>query len=136
MKALENNWKSKSLENLEKIKLEKTDSTNLVNRTIALWKLPLNEFTVEDLRIMIGQQMGLTYLIPLALEILKGDPFAEGDFYEGDLLQNVLNINVVYWNSNKEHKIQLNNILAVNHEGVTERSINTSIFVKYYEGSL
>ncbi len=39
---------------------------------------------------MIGQQMGLEYLIPLAIERLRDDPLAEGDFYRGDLLQNVL----------------------------------------------
>jgi hypothetical protein len=31
----------------------------------------LRDFTVEDLRIMIGQDFGLTYLIPEAIEFLE-----------------------------------------------------------------
>ncbi|MEU6211834.1 contact-dependent growth inhibition system immunity protein [Streptomyces sp. NPDC047023] len=30
--------------------------------------------------------MGLAYLLPVAVEVLRDDPRAEGDMYEGDLL--------------------------------------------------
>jgi hypothetical protein len=39
---------------------------------------------------MIGQNIGLEYLVPLAIERLQRDPFAAGDFYPGDFLGNVL----------------------------------------------
>jgi len=51
---------------------------------------PLDEFTVEDLRIMIGQEIGLPHLLPRAIEILENDPLAEGDHYPGDLLMSVI----------------------------------------------
>ena len=88
---LENNWRQKTLENLEKDFWGKPDfDSHLVTRCYELRKLPLDNFTTEDLRIMIGQEIGLDYLIPLAIEVLTIDLFAEGDFFEGDLLKNVL----------------------------------------------
>jgi hypothetical protein len=58
---------------------------------------PIGEFTVEDLRIMIGQSIGLTHLVPLGLELLEKDPLAEGDYYPGDLLQSILSVDPEFW---------------------------------------
>ena len=64
--------------------------TPLTRRTRDLARIPLREFTVEDLRLLIGQERALDTLLPLALGELKKDPFAEGDMYVGDLLMTVL----------------------------------------------
>ena len=64
--------------------------TPLTQRIHDLARMPLREFTVEDLRLLIGQQRALDILLPLALEELEKDPFAEGDMYVGDLLVTVL----------------------------------------------
>ena len=53
---------------------------------------PIDEFGIEDLRIMIGQSIGLKHLLPVALAQLEENPFAEGDFYPGDLLAAVLGV--------------------------------------------
>lgn len=58
---------------------------------------PVAEFTTEDLRFMIGQEVGLEWLLPIALEQLEHDPFVEGDLYPGDLLVSVLRIRGGYW---------------------------------------
>ena len=73
----------------------------LVKTCHQLRKKPLKEFTTEDLRIMIGQNINLEFLIPLAIEKLKEDILAEGNYYEGDLLNNILNSEKQYWLSNK-----------------------------------
>ncbi|WP_321285372.1 contact-dependent growth inhibition system immunity protein [uncultured Sunxiuqinia sp.] len=92
MTKLENNWRQKTLTNLEKDDWQHFDSdSRLIKRTKELRKVPLNKFTTEDLRIMIGQQFSLDYLITLAIETLSVNIFAEGDFYEGDLLKCTLN---------------------------------------------
>ena len=71
---LENNWRQKTLENLEKDYWDNPSyDSHLVKRCHELRKIPLDSFTTEDLRIMIGQQIGLDYLIPLALETLTID---------------------------------------------------------------
>jgi hypothetical protein len=56
----------------------------------ALRRKPLCEFTVEDLRIMIGQGIGLPHLAPLAVLQLQRSPTVQGDFYPGDLLRAVI----------------------------------------------
>lgn len=55
--------------------------------TTSLRKKPLGQFTTEDLRIMIAQDIGADVLKPFALAVLQEDPMAEGDYYPGDLLE-------------------------------------------------
>ncbi len=69
----------------------------LVATVHRLRRKPLSDFTVEDLRIVIGQGIGLPFLIPLAVERLEEEPLAAGDFYPGDLLQAVLRTDVGFW---------------------------------------
>ncbi|WP_457618472.1 contact-dependent growth inhibition system immunity protein [Lutibacter sp.] len=100
----ENNWKNKSLENLEKdIWDEPEYSSHLVTTCHKLRKKQLKDFDIEDLRIMIGQNIGLKFLIPLAIEKLKQNILAEGDLYEGDLLKSVLTSEPDYWKEEKEN---------------------------------
>ena len=81
----------KTLEELEGEDWGKPEfKSNLVITTHRLRKKPIDEFTNEDLRIMLGQGFGLPYLLPLALKVLEKNPLADGDLYEGDLLQNTL----------------------------------------------
>ncbi len=56
---------------------EPTYPSHLVNECLRLRRTPLCNFSIEDLRIMIGQNIGLAYLVPLALERLHDDPFAK-----------------------------------------------------------
>ncbi|NNE89496.1 MAG: hypothetical protein HKN27_15615 [Silicimonas sp.] len=77
----------KSLEQLEKDIWPAPDYPSyLVTTCHELRKKKLSDFTAEDLRIMIGQSIGLRYLLPKAIEFLQEDPFCQGDFYQGDLL--------------------------------------------------
>jgi hypothetical protein len=76
---------------------EPTYHSSLVIECHRLRKVPLKEFTTGNLRIMIGQKISLEYLLPLALEELGKDPFARGDFYRGDLLENVLKVPDEFW---------------------------------------
>ena len=52
---------------------------------------------------MIGQSIGLNYLVPLAIEVLKENILAEGHFYDGDLLNSVLTSDKVYWIENSSN---------------------------------
>lgn len=52
-----------------------------------LRKKPLGQFTPEDLRMMIAQDVGADVLKPFVLAALADDPLAEGDYYPGDLLE-------------------------------------------------
>jgi len=68
--------RSKSLQELEGEDWGEPEfQSYVVTNAHRLWRVPLRDFTVEDLRIMIGQQLGLRYLIPIALENLRANPF-------------------------------------------------------------
>ncbi len=128
---LENNWRDKTLEYLEEDIWEETNyDSHLVKRCHELRKLPLNNFTTEDLRIMIGQQISLKYLIPLALEVLAIDIFAEGNFFEGDLLKNVLTIDTDFWNKNKNYWVALDNLIKDRRSEIIAHKIDTTKFDK------
>lgn len=71
----------------------------LVRRCHALRRKPLHDFTIEDLRIMIGQNISLNYLVPLAIEQLRRDHLVAGDFYPGDLLATVLKVESGFWHA-------------------------------------
>lgn len=88
------------------------DATPLTIKCHALRKKRLSDLTVEDLRLMIGQHISLEYLVPVALDTLEENPLAEGDFYEGDLLLNVLKIESSYWEEHKEYKMLLDKVMS------------------------
>ncbi len=128
---LENNWKYKTLENLEKDEWPHFASdSRLIRRTKELRKVPLDTYSTEDLRLMIGQQISLDYLIPLALETLTKDLFAEGEFFEGDLLKNVLGINNSFWNSNKKYWLTLDNLIKNRRNEIVAKKFDTTKFDK------
>jgi hypothetical protein len=58
-------------------------STRLVRRCHELRRVPLQEFTTEDLRLMLAQQIAVPILLPMALDELAEDPLVEGDMYPG-----------------------------------------------------
>lgn len=94
----ENNWEEKSLENLEKdFWSEATSDSRLVKTCHLLRKKTIKNFEIEDLRVMIGQNIGLKFLIPSALNKLTADILAEGDYCKGDLLKSVLTIEAKFW---------------------------------------
>jgi hypothetical protein len=76
---------------------EPTHKSPLVETCHRLRRKRLVDFSVEDLRIMIGQRIGLRFLVPLALDQLEQQPLAEGDFYPGDLLAAVLRSDQSFW---------------------------------------
>ena len=84
----------KTLEQLEKDIWGKPEfGSHLVTTCHALRRKPIGELGVEDLRILLGQDIGTRYLLPLAKAVLRDDPLAEGDLYPGDLVEAVLRHN-------------------------------------------
>ncbi|MEW2330703.1 contact-dependent growth inhibition system immunity protein [Micromonospora chersina] len=87
------------------------DATFLVRRCTELRRKPLAEFTVEDLRIMLGQEIGVPALLPLAVQVLLREPLAEGDHYPGDLLHNVLRLPDSAWSNLRAERKRLASVL-------------------------
>ena len=124
------NWRYLTIENLEKQDFGNPNEapTNMIKRCLELCKVPLDKFTVEDLRLMIGQEFSLQYLIPLAIEHLQSDIFAEGDFYPGDLLNNILSVDKKFWFANRDLWTKINDLIKNKREELEASKISTKLF--------
>ena len=80
----------------------KPEDSRLVRECLRLRRVQLKKLTIEDLRLLIGQDISVDHLLPLALEILRLNPFAEGACYAGDLLVNVLGVSEGFWKQNRD----------------------------------
>jgi hypothetical protein len=69
--------------------------------------VPLKQLRIEDVRLLIGQSLGLEFLVPMALDQLEAHPLTAGDFYPGDLLKNVMEVSESFWNSHPELRERL-----------------------------
>ncbi|MDF2455104.1 MAG: hypothetical protein K0R51_1097 [Cytophagaceae bacterium] len=128
---LENNWRQKSLESLENNTwpaLSSDEGSYLIRTCNSLRKKQLQDFTTEDLRIMIGQEIGLYFLVPLAIETLTDNLFAEGDYYEGDLLKSVLEVDTKFWDDNKNYWQQLNELFKNRRQEIKAMKFDISKF--------
>jgi len=85
--------RSRTLEQLEgEVWGEPQFDSYVVTESHRLRRVPIRQLTVENLRLLVGQKLGLPWVLELALEILEVEPFAEGDLYEGDLLASVMEL--------------------------------------------
>ncbi len=89
-----------------------TDSSALVTTCLTLYEKPLKDFTVENLRVMIGQSIGLEFLLPLAIELLQENPFVEGDYFPGDLLSVVMQVEPSFWQTHPDLYWSVSEIVA------------------------
>ncbi|WP_276979930.1 contact-dependent growth inhibition system immunity protein [Flavobacterium filum] len=113
MKTLENNWRQKSIENLEKDFWGQSpkDSTPLVDKVHRLRTIQIEKLEPKNIRLLISQNVGLNFLIPVALDLLRDDIFIDTELFEGDLLKSVITVDNKFWNNNKELKDQLDGLL-------------------------
>ena len=133
---LENNWKHKTLDSLEKRNTPIVDEfaeNSLVNTCQKLRRKQLKEFTIENLRVMIGQNIGLNYLIPLAIEKLEANILAEGDFYEGDLLKAVLRSDEAYWRKEKSNLKEVCDFFQSKFDLLTDFDTTKSIKQSWFD---
>lgn len=102
-----------TLEALEKDRWDEPDfKSHLVTECHRLRKVPIGEFSTENLRIMIGQGFGLPFLVPIALERLAANPFLSGDFYPGDLLLSVVKVDSKFWQDNPRLMAELQDVMG------------------------
>jgi len=69
----------------------------MVARIHELRRVPVGQLSVDDVRLLIGQNVGVHTLLPIAVERLSRDPLLAATFYPGDLLRAVLRIPEAYW---------------------------------------
>ncbi len=87
------------------------EKSYIVRSILGLRHKRLRELDVEDLRMAIQQDIGLRYLMPLALKELERNPLAEGMHYPGDLLCAVLRASPKFYKGNPDLKRKVEIIL-------------------------
>jgi CDI immunity proteins len=81
---------------------EPTFPSGLVTRCHELRRKPVSEFTLADIRLLIGQSISLPILMPRALAALGADPLVEAFYYPGDLLSAVVRADRAFWQQHPE----------------------------------
>jgi hypothetical protein len=113
---------TQSIEQLENEYWQETDfPTSLVERCFRYRKIPVGDLTTEQLRTLIGQQIGLKYLVPLALKFLEQNLLTEADLYEGDLLASVLAVDAAFWWQNPSIKLEVRQLILDGKENIKHR---------------
>jgi hypothetical protein len=80
----------KTLERLTGMIFPDDETTSLVERATRAWKTPFDALTCEQLRLLLGQDMGTPWVAPLACLIVARLPNAMVTFYPGDLARTIL----------------------------------------------
>jgi hypothetical protein len=100
-----------------------SDATRLISTVNRLRRRAIGSLDTEDLRILLGQQVGTEILVPLAVERLEEDPLAEGDFYPGDLLAAVVRLPGDYWRSHPELMERVRGVIAAVPPGAADEDL-------------
>ena len=86
--------------------------TPLIEKVFALRKKRFSEFSVDDIRLVLGQKMALEYLMPRALDLLERNITEDADMYPGALLIAVMGVGGGYWGSNPGPLERIQRLLA------------------------
>lgn len=99
--------KSKTLEVLEQDFWPAPEiQSHLATTCHRLRKVPLKKLSAENLRMLIGQNIGLEFIVPIALDMLEKDLLVSGDMYEGDLLNSLASLSSAFWDANEQLKVR------------------------------
>ncbi|WP_128548673.1 contact-dependent growth inhibition system immunity protein [Larkinella soli] len=128
---MEVSLQNETLESLEGEIRDEPDYGDFVGQKIhALRKTPLGRLRSEDLRLLIENRVSLPYLLPLAIEKLRKNLFEEGDYYPGDLLQSVLNLNTGFWTNHPQEWRQVHELIRYREFELEDRHIATETFLE------
>lgn len=119
---------TKSIEELENDFWQDHDyPTDLIKKIHLYRKIPLKELSLEQIRVLITQNVGLKFLIPEALEILNTNILTDTGLYEGDLLISVISCDSSYWINNPNYKIHTCEIINRNRNEIESKNENNSL---------
>ncbi len=87
--------------------------TTMIRRCLALRRKPISDFLDEDLRLMIGQQIGCDHLVPIALDVVEANPLAGGNMFDGALIEVLTRIDLDWWSSNPTEEARFRSIIEL-----------------------
>lgn len=129
------NWENnndileKSINDLDgKCMSEKSEFNSFtVDRTFELMDKRIRLLQPEDIRLLIGQNIGLKYLVPIAIEILTNNPLIDAEYFEGDLLLRLLSIDENFWKNYPDLKLKFLEIFnndSIDYDSLSEETKN------------
>jgi hypothetical protein len=74
--------------------------STLADRCAIACNKKLKDISIDEIRMLVGQSIGLEYIIPLALSFLEKEPLINAGMYKGDLLSIVLDVSDDFWKKN------------------------------------
>jgi hypothetical protein len=83
-------------------------------------RVPVKDLSTEQLRLLLSHDIGTVFLLDRTLQILEMDILADGDFYPGDLLSAVLNINRIHWENKPELAARLCRLLTQKRSAIQD----------------
>ena len=103
----------KSLDELEGKEWRKPEpgASSTLRRCYDARSKPLSELRTEELRILIGQDIGLVFVVPLALSLLEEEPLLEAEHFGGDLLATVLSASPAFFAAEPVLKARVENLI-------------------------
>jgi hypothetical protein len=111
---------SLSIEQLEGIIFDISEvNSDILEECYHFVKIPVGQLTPEQISRLISQDIGLNFLIPKALKILREDVLTK-ILYTGDFLITILGIEPSYWTSNMEDKKEILSIVNKNMDIIKE----------------
>ncbi len=93
---------------------------------------PLKYLSNEEIRCLIGQKIGLKYLLPIAVDILKNEPLIDITYFEGDLLLTLFRLNVKDWKYNQNELRNFIVIVQDNHSQIEKCEEIPRRFIEKY----
>lgn len=109
MSALEATDFSLSLQELEESDWGKPEpgTTHMVRRCHSLRRKPLDQLTNDELRLALGQEIGIPYILDLAFQRLESNPLLEGGCFPGDILSNLIRARNEVWAERPALRVKL-----------------------------
>ncbi len=89
---------SKSLQELENDDWgDPHGPTGMVIRCMRLRRVPVRDLTADDCRLLLGQEIGVRFVLPVALDYLFKNPLESGIGDTGALMRRVLELPTAFW---------------------------------------
>ncbi len=86
------------------------EDSNVVRRGYSVTLKQLKDFTYEDVRFCLSQEIGLIFVVPMAIDILNNDILAEGHMYPGDIVRNLLRVDAEFWNLHTDLALEVKRV--------------------------
>ncbi len=118
-KELDDLKPGRSLEELENDRWgEPSYGSYVVTTSHSARQKPINRLTDEEIRLLIGQKIGLKYLLPIAVKMVESAPARMVTYYQGDLTKYLLELDHDNWKDNPDEFKRFRKVVTENLDSI------------------